>query len=233
MQYQGGKFYLKKQLKEFFKTVRRPGQLYVEPFVGGYNSFEDIEGPKLGNDLCPYIIALGNALMAGWLPPSSLSKEEYYEIKANMDSYPKELVAFAAYGCSFGAKWWGGYGVQTRGEITIPLSTYAYNTCIRLSKKLKNTSLACGNYYDLEIPDGSLVYCDPPYKGTTGYHTSKGFDYDRFYDWLVAISKENYVYISERLMPEPFIVCKEFTSAAILRTKNGREKVKEYLYTLR
>ena len=50
---------------------------------------------------------------------------------------------------------------------------------------------------------GYVIYCDPPYRGTTKYAT-KEFPYDEFYDWCREMSKDNIVLISEYNMPDDF-----------------------------
>lgn len=55
------------------------------------------------------------------------------------------------------------------------------------------------DYEKAIIPDSSVIYCDPPYKGVKGYGKSE-FDHDKFYEWCI---KQNApVYISEYSMPE-------------------------------
>ena len=39
----------------------------------------------------------------------------------------------------------------------------------------------------------AVIYCDPPYKGTKQYKTSKGFNHEEFWDWCREKSKENIV----------------------------------------
>jgi site-specific DNA-adenine methylase len=55
------------------------------------------------------------------------------------------------------------------------------------------------DYTKVIIPDNSVIYCDPPYKGVKGYSKSK-FDYEAFYEWCTRQSVP--VYISEYSMPE-------------------------------
>lgn len=55
-----------------------------------------------------------------------------------------------------------------------------------------------GDYQSVPITGPGVIYCDPPYKGTTKY-LSGGFDYDRFYDWCER--QELPVFISEYAMP--------------------------------
>ena len=62
------------------------------------------------------------------------------------------------------------------------------------------------DYQAVEIPQGAVVYADPPYKGTEGY-TNK-FDHERFYQWLRT--RDFPVYVSEYAMPSDFICIGEF-----------------------
>ena len=64
--------------------------------------------------------------------------------------------------------------------------------CIKTSKK---------DYREVEIEPNSVVYCDPPYKGTGGYGME--FDHEAFYDW--CRKQESLTIISEYAMPEDFI----------------------------
>lgn len=59
----------------------------------------------------------------------------------------------------------------------------------------------CGSFEDLEIPEGYLCYCDPPYKGTYGYKSGQ-FDHEKFYAW--ALAQPGLVLISEYGMPSQF-----------------------------
>ena len=55
-----------------------------------------------------------------------------------------------------------------------------------------------GDYRDNQYSNlkNAVVYCDPPYQGTTKYATDS-FDYEAFWNWVREISKDNYVFISE------------------------------------
>jgi formyltetrahydrofolate hydrolase len=47
--------------------------------------------------------------------------------------------------------------------------------------KLKDVNFINGSYLDMVIPPNSLIYCDPPYEGTTAY--KDGFDHNVFWQW--------------------------------------------------
>ena len=65
------------------------------------------------------------------------------------------------------------------------------------------------DYRKVPIPDGSIVYCDPPYKGTHQYLCD--FDSDAFYHW--ALTRDYPIFISEYAMPDKFapIAIKQMT----------------------
>ncbi len=64
------------------------------------------------------------------------------------------------------------------------------------------------DYRDVPIEDDSVIYCDPPYRGTGSYVVNKegdGFDHEAFYDWCESLDKP--VFISEYGMPEDRFDC--------------------------
>ena len=83
------------------------------------------------------------------------------------------------------------------------------------------------DYRDVPIEDGGVVYCDPPYRGVSGYVTG-AFDHDAFYDW--ARNAEFPVYVSEYSMPEDFIPVWEKPVAVLANQKGSDGKVTERLY---
>lgn len=59
------------------------------------------------------------------------------------------------------------------------------------------------DFAEVEIPNDSVVYCDPPYRGTYSYSKAKRFDHDRLYEW--ALRQTVPVFDSEYSMPEDFV----------------------------
>lgn len=49
----------------------------------------------------------------------------------------------------------------------------------------KNVQINCGSYEDYEYREGDVVYCDPPYEGTSEY-SQESFDHAAFYDWVAS-----------------------------------------------
>ena len=191
---------------------RKPEQCWVEPFVGGANMIDKVGGNRIGNDSHEFLIALLVALRDGYTPPTDISKELYYVIKSKPQDYPKELVGFVGFLCSFGGKWWGGYAANKKGD------NYADRGSRVLTKQSKNfraVSFRCGNYLDMEIPPNSLIYCDPPYANTCKYKDD--FNHDVFRDWCRTKTKSGHtVFISEYSAPNDFVCVKEIQHKTIL-----------------
>ncbi len=65
-------------------------------------------------------------------------------------------------------------------------------------QRLQRLEVSFKSYDKVEIPKGSVVYCDIPYRGTDGYGME--FDHDAFYDWCRR--QTELVLVSEYSMPE-------------------------------
>jgi DNA adenine methylase len=203
----------------------RKDEIFVDVFCGGCNLIDKVKGSRIANDSHTYLVEMWKALRLGWAPPTEISKEKYYDIKKNHNSYPKELVGFVGFLCSFGGKWWGGYAANTKGD------NYAERGSRCLLKQIKNlmdVKFENKSYLDLEIPDNSIVYCDPPYFGTTNY--SSKFDHKIFWDWATKLAKEGKkVFVSEYSAPEDWKCIKEIEHKTIL-DKNSNYKRIEKLF---
>jgi DNA adenine methylase len=83
------------------------------------------------------------------------------------------------------------------------------------------------DYQSVPIPEGALIYCDPPY-AETNCGKYDGFDSERFYEWA---DRQDNIFISEYTMPDNFIPIAEIEKP-ILSTANGTtQKAVERLYT--
>jgi len=129
---------------------------------------------------------------------------------------------------SFGGKWFGGYA---RNKTN---TNYALQSKKSLHKGIDNmgkVEFVCMDYRDVNIPDGSIVYADPPYNNTTGYGKTK-FNSEDFWEYMRKISKKNKVFISEQNAPDDFecIWEKPFTRTLDVN-KNNQFQVTEKLFT--
>lgn len=226
MQYMGSKNKIAKHLLPIMSKVRE-NRTWVEPFVGGANMIDKVEGKRIGNDSHKHLIALHKALQNGWIPPTEVSKETYYEIKNNQEKYSDELIGFVGFLCSFGGKWWGGYAANNKGDNYADRGS---RVLVKQANKLKGIDFVCGSYLDMEIPPKSLIYCDPPYEGTTAY--KDGFNHTEFWQWCRDKANEGHiVFVSEYNAPNDFVCVKEIEHKTILDKNSQYERI-EKLFTL-
>jgi len=212
MQYLGSKNKIAKHLLPIILKNRKPGQYYVEPFMGGGNMIDKVEGLRIGNDINYYLIEMWKALQKGWIPPDTVTEEEYHYYKKSQDLEDPAMVAFIGFMVSFGAKWFAGFSKNKKGD------NYALRGKRVLLKQLqlmKGVILENSSYDKLEIPPNSIIYCDPPYRSTTGYKDS--IDHDHFWQWCRDKSNEGHeVFISEYNGPFDFICVTEILHNTIL-----------------
>ena len=178
MQYMGSKDKIAKYILPIMLKERKPDQWWVEPFVGGANMIDKVRGKRIGNDSHEHLIALLEAIRDGYVPPTDVSRELYYAIKSKPQDYPKELVGFVGFLCSFGGKWWGGYAFNKKGDNYAERGS---RCLVKQAKNLDGVLFKSGSYLELEIPDNSFIYCDPPYANTCKYKDD--FNHDVFWDW--------------------------------------------------
>lgn len=198
VRYLGSKRRIAKKIINYIQAERDENMTWVEPFMGSAQVISRVPGKRIGSDIHKELIAMFKALQNGWIPPSSITEKQYNEIKNNKNAYPDHLVAFVGFGCSFGAKWFGGYAKRNNSLRNDALESR--NALIKLIPKLKNLELYSCEYYDLSIPKNSIIYCDPPYINTTGY--GMNFNHDEFYQWCKDKVKEGHkVFISEYEAP--------------------------------
>ena len=225
MQYMGGKSRISKQIAEVLNSDIDKDTPFVSLFCGSCAIESKVQADvKILNDKHPYLIAMWQALQNGWTPPDVVTKEEYYRVKANMDENPA-LAGFVGFGCSFGGKWWGGYAKDKRGD---DYCGQAKRGLLKDLVGIQSATFTCLDYHDVEIPDGAVVYCDPPYANTTGYTVGQ-FDTDEFWNYMRQLSKRCDVYISEESAPDDFecIWSKEKVRTLEKNDNVGRVKVEK------
>ena len=201
MKYMGSKNRHAKELLPIILANRREGQWYVEPFVGGANMIDRVTGPRIGSDVHPQLIAMWQAVASGWLPPRSVSEAEYKA--AHTERKIDALTGFIGFPCSYAAKWFGGYarGLAADGSPR-NYADEAHRAIAKQAPALYGVDFRHGSYADLDIPPASVIYCDPPYAGTTKY-AAGAFDHAAFWKWCDARHDEGHtVFVSEYTAPE-------------------------------
>jgi DNA adenine methylase len=226
MQYMGGKNRIAKKIVAELRKYYIDGMTYIEPFVGGANviAHVDFTDRRIAGDIDPQLIRMWEAVSNGWTPPLSLDEETYKRLKLEQPDDP--VTGFAKYGCSFGGKAWGGYARNTNKRN---YSGTAYRMVNKKASGLKDVSWYIGLYTDAPVTSNCLVYCDPPYAGTTDYKTN--FDHTAFWNVIRDWSKDNVVLVSEYNAPDDFEAVWTLERKTNLRdTDNKRINATEKLF---
>jgi DNA adenine methylase len=235
MRYIGSKRRIAKEILSIILNDRKPGQWYVEPFVGGCNTIDKVTGNRLGSDINKYLISMLIALQDGWIPPDILTEEEYLNIKNNREMYPDHMVGFAGIGCSFGCKWFGSFskGKRENGEVRNYALEFKRNL-LEQQSLLQGIEFVTYDYLDLNLPNNSIVYCDPPYSKTEKGLYVKEINMTEFWAWVEEQeNKGHLIYISEYEAPSNFDCLWAKPSLPSFWTRaRGRETVKQSIEKL-
>ena len=205
MQYMGSKNRFAKELVPIIESyITSETKGYLEPFVGGANMIDKVScDKKYGCDLNEYLIELLKHIQETVKDiPEFILKDDYLEVKNNKENYPiwyQGLIGF----CSFGNKFWNGYASNGKEDITGERTKSYFKSLKEQHENLKNITFKHCSFQDVNNIKGFVIYCDPPYRGTTKYKTDE-FPYDEYYDWCRKMSKNNIVLCSEYWMPNDF-----------------------------
>ena len=180
---------------------------YLEPFVGGANVIDKIKCEhKLGSDNHRYLIALlKQAKKDTSVFPSTITKEQYNNVKNNKENFPDWYVGLVGFCASYNGKWFGGYAnnVKTKIGTVRNYTDEAIRNLIKQAINLRDIEFHCFDFRVINNISNFIIYCDPPYKNTTKYDINN-FPYEEFYDWCREMGKDNIVLISEYNMPNDF-----------------------------
>lgn len=230
MKYMGSKARIASELLSIILKDRQPNQFYVEPFVGGANVIDKVEGNRIGSDNNKYLIALLNKVKDGYLPIDFISREDFYKIKLNKEQYPLEVVALCGILASYNGNWfraYGGYSVTKTGKDRNYYKE-GVNNLLKQATSLKGIDFYCCEYFDLDIPSNSIIYCDPPYDGVDKTYKEKKFDHSKFWQWCRDMTHNGHkVYVSEYNAPDDFecVWTKELTKTHPNQKTNSIEKL--------
>lgn len=237
MKYMGGKSRIAKQIADYILAytynMRESNLTLVSLFCGACSiecNLAKYFDKVICNDNHKYLIALLNAVNNGWIPPDYLSEEEWYYVKDHLDQNPA-LSGFAGFGCSFGGRWFEGYarGKKSNGDPR-NYAAEAKKSLLRDIAPLDNVKFICGDYHDVILPDGCVVYADPPYANTKQI-SRQNFDTESFWNYMREISKNRIVFISEQSAPEDFVsVWEQKLTRTLDRNKNNQFKATEHLF---
>ncbi|XAI97369.1 putative AdoMet-MTase [Leptolyngbya phage Lbo-JY46] len=240
MKYMGSKRRIAKEILPIILQDRKEGQFYVEPFVGGCNSIDKVSGPRLGNDSHYYLIKMWQALQEGWIPPDIITENDYRNIRNNKDHDPA-LAGYVGFSLSFGGRWFRCYRRDKKGqkdqlENMIIQSRRSKEAIMRQVPNIKDVIFTNFDYLDLNIPDESIIYCDPPYANTDTYTGNKnitGFDHALFWNWCDSLVERGHkVFVSEYTAPHGWTeVWSKNTIVNISDVVDSKKYVTEKLFT--
>lgn len=201
--------------------------LYIEPFVGGANVIDKIKCERrIGYDRSDTLIALLCQARDDFSKVLADGNRELWDKgKAYVkDGVMPEDMTLAEIGAmeffaSFSSRGFpGGYANNTASH------NYFQERRKNLEKQspnLKGILFYPGKYYELAHVSDAVIYCDPPYANTKqyGYASQEQMDYNRFWNWVREMSRDNYVFVSEQAAPEDFEIIWEMEA----KRTNGKD----------
>lgn len=210
----GSKSRLKKELIPIIESyINNSTTYYIEPFVGGANVIDSVKfNRKIGYDKHSQLIALLNAIKNGYRPPEKITVEHYNDVKDSFknkdnkyEDYYYGAIGFlgAFRGLFFDSQGCSDYISQGRVRNNYVESR---KNILKQQESFQGVDFVCKDYKDIQIPDRSVVYCDPPYQNTSqkGYADKDTFDYTYFWNWVRELSKRCTVLVSEYNAPDDF-----------------------------
>ena len=208
MQYMGSKNRISKYIVPIIQSyISSNTKGYIEPFMGGCNVIDKIQcNKRIGIDIHKQLVELMKYTRDySELLPERILEDTYNEVKNNKDKYEDWYVGLVGFTAGFGAKYFGGYARNSKNDTTGDKSATAIRTLKKQAPNLKGIEFYNCSFLDLpkDKINNCVIYCDPPYRGTTKYKTEE-FPYKEFYQWCRDMSKNNTVLISEYNMPEDF-----------------------------
>lgn len=173
----------------------------VEPFCGWLNVTQHLQ-PAIANDGNKNIIDMFIQWRAGWRP-QPITKEQYKEI-IKIDSFERGFYGVA---CSFSGKWcdlFVGDKINNNGELYKYMQNYNSLT-YKMNNLTNYTKFTSGQYYDVQLQYGDIVYCDPPYANTSTPYVGT-FDSVLFWQWVMDNRNKALFFISEYTAPD-YVPC--------------------------
>ena len=207
MKYMGSKNRISKEILPIILKNRKD-RVYVEPFVGGCNMIDKVDGVRIGADNNKYLIAMWVGLQNDIIRPVNITKEIYsrarneYNNSTNIEFSDFEIGWIGWMGSFNGRFFDGGYSGKT------PTREYIWEQIKNTESQIdsiRDVVFVCGSYDEIKYPDNSIIYCDPPYKGTKQYSTSRNFNHSIFWQWCRDMQRIGHdVFISEYEAPDDF-----------------------------
>lgn len=227
MKYMGSKNRIAKHILPIILKDRKEGQWYVEPFVGGANMIDKVDGNRMGADNNKYLISLLREMSTEGFESPDVTEELFNLIKTNIDNYPEWLAGYAGTQLSFGAMWFSGYRKDKQGVRNY--SEEAKRNVDKQSKNIKGCKFNNVPFGSLEIPKQSIIYCDPPYENTAKYKAVDDFTHLEFWTKCRKWCQDGHtVFISEYSAPDDFVcIWQKEIAVSIAKNSKGKKGVEK------
>lgn len=243
MRYQGRKKRVAPQIAELLAALATlSGAPRIEELCCGSASVsaamfdQGVVVDAIGDDR-PALISCLQHLRDGWVPPTTLTPEEYATIRERCpdDTATDPLAAFALLFCSHGGAWSGGYihddlrwSGERSGGASRSAAAAAHRDMVALVPFLRRVgSIWCGDYRsrDLERPPGTVIFIDPPYAGTKPYKGRLPFDHAGFWAWAREVSRRHLLVVTEDTVPDGWrLALDELVESPGMRDAYRRER---------
>lgn len=97
-----------------------------------------------------------------------------------------------------------------------------------------NIELSCCDFQQLEIPDGSMVYLDPPYKNRAKQSNNNAFNRDLYYIWARKLAMRCTVIATEFVNPYGWQVLYDYGDTVVRHWGGkGKDGTRELLLRVR
>ena len=230
MKYMGSKNRIAKHILPIILSDRKPNQYVVDPFCGGGNFIDKVEGNRMASDAFYPVVQAMNLIKNDLekIPKNNteFTENDYYFIKTQPEH---ELFGYVGFALSYGAMFFSSFRRDKHG-----LRDYvaeSYRASVKQSKIIQSLDVKHQDYLNVNIPLESIIYCDPPYKNTAKYKID--FNHEVFYNWCRKMKREGHsIFVSEYQMPDDFTCVWEKEIVSSLSIDTGSKKGVEKLFTL-
>ena len=231
IKYVGSKSRVAKHIVPIIQSYidKTDANFYLEPFIGGANVIDKISCKrKIGYDINHYLIELFKHLdMIDGLP-DDISKQEYSDVRKSWQDqdgkYPDWYIGAVGFLASYNGKFFGGRAGTVKTKIGTIRNYYdeAKRNLLAQIPNLSEIEFGEFDYQQLDMSKfkGGVIYCDIPYKNTTGYQQT--FNHDEFWMWAEMCSRNNIVLVSEQVSPDGW---KSIWSKPVKRTLDNASRI--------
>lgn len=187
--------------------VTSHGLPVFEPFTGGANLADLWPPGSVCSDIDQDNVRLYAHVQAngvGWIPDDGeIPKPRYLEALARMRSKDATLLdTFYLIACSFRGRKGSGYAAPHPAQKRV---SQGRNGLKRLQGI--HVTFTALDFFEVEPRPGFALYCDPPYRESTGYRAqgNGAFDHDRFDARAREWAKVAPVYVTEYVAREGWL----------------------------